>query len=162
EFMPGAVEDCLFDGVWTFLSEQNETVNGVRFQVQPTIGPKEDGDIHLRRALIRLSITSGGDTGVGAWFKLHGYKSPNHRIVATDLAPRGAGWKRLAFPKNMVFEGTNFLLWLGEGKYGAPIPEAVTFMEGKAARDKWHELRNAWLVRHGYEPRGPDDWDPMQ
>ena len=38
----------------------------------------------------------------------------------------------------------------------------TTFMESEAARDKWHELRNDWLVRHGYAPRGPDDWDPMK
>jgi hypothetical protein len=169
EFMPGAVEDSLFDGVWTFFSEQNERVNGVRYLEQPTIGPDESPDIHLTRVLVRLSITSGGDTGVGAWFKLHGYKSQNHRIVATDsvfatdLMPRGAGWKRLVFPKNMVFQGDNLLLWLGEpGTYGAPIPEGLTFMEGKAARDKWHQLRNEWLMKHGYAPRGPDDWDPMK
>jgi hypothetical protein len=81
EFMPGAVEDSLFDGIFTFLSEQNEKVHGVRILEQPTIGPDEERNIHVRRVLVRLAVTSAGDPG---------------------------------------------------------------------------------LKKHGYEPRGPDDWDPMQ
>ena len=58
---------------------------------------------------------------------------------------------------------SNYLLWLGEpGKYAAEKPPGVTFLEGAAARGKWHELRNQWLVAPGYEPRGAEDWDPMQ
>ena len=72
------------------------------------------------------------------------------------------GWKQLNFPKESTFKGTNYLLWLGEpGGYEAQIPEGVTFLEGQPAKDKWQQMRNAWLVAHGYEPRLPDDWNPM-
>lgn len=168
EFMPGDVEDSLFDGVFTFLSEQNEQLNGVRTLELPTIGPEEDPHIRLTRVLVRLAVTSAGEPGPGAWFKLHGYDSPNHQIVITDSVfavdkqPRN-GWKLVNFPKETTFHGKNLLLWLGEpGAYGASIPEGVTFLEGQPAKDKWHELRNAWLAAHGYEPRSPEDWNPME
>lgn len=168
EFMPGTVEDCLFDGVATFLSEQNETLNGVRHLELPTIGPGEDPAIQVTRVLVRLAVTSGEESGLGTWFKMHGYKSPNHQLVitdsvfATDKESRN-GWKVLGFPKTAIFKGTNHLLWLGApGAYGARIPDGVTFLEGQAAKDKWHQMRNAWLVAHGYEPRGAEDWNPME
>lgn len=168
EFIPGTVEDCLFDGVFTFFSEQNETINGVRFLNVPTIGPDEDPNITISRVLIRLAVTSGGEVGPGTWFKLHGYDSPNHRIVikdsvfAVDTKPR-TGWKHLNFPKDCTFEGANYLLWLGKpGTCQAKVPEGLTFLEGEAAKDRWIQTRNQWLIAHGYEPRLPTDSDPMQ
>ena len=167
EFMPGDIEDCLIDGTWTFLSEQNEAVNGFRSLKVPAIGPNEDPEIRVTRTLVRLARTNG-DPGLGTWFKFHGYETPNHKIVITDSVfavgeqPRG-GWKLVNFHKNATFKGANHLLWLGEpGKYGATKPDGVKFLEGAEARAKWHELRNQWLVAHGYEPRGAEDWDPMQ
>lgn len=168
EFLPGTVEDCLIDGTFTFFSEQNEKINGVRFLESPTIASDEDPNIELTRVLVRLAITSGGEPGPGTWFKLHGYDSPNHRMVIKDCVfavgtkPR-AGWKHLNFPKTCTFKGTNYLLWLGEpGVCEAKVPAELTFLEGQAARDKWIELRNAWLTAHGYSTDLPDDWDPMQ
>ena len=167
EFMPGDIEDCLIDGTWTFLSEQNETVNGFRSLKVPAIGPNEDPEIRITRTLVRLARTNGDD-GLGTWFKFHGYETPNHRLVITDSVfavgqqPRN-GWKELKFTKGATFKGTNYLLWLGEpGKFAGEKPAGVTFLEGAVARAKWHELRNQWLAAHGYEPRGVDDWDPMQ
>ncbi|QDU25754.1 hypothetical protein ETAA8_08250 [Anatilimnocola aggregata] len=168
EFLPGKIEDCLFDGVFTFYSEQNETINGVRTLEVPTIGPAESPDVFVTRSLIRLDVTSGGEPGPGTLFKLHGYKSPNHRIVLTDCTfaasqePR-AGWKQLNFPKTTEFRGTNHLLWLGEtGKFGGKVPDGITLVEGDAARAKWHDLRNRWLTTHGYETRAADDLNTMQ
>ncbi|MDO8539413.1 MAG: hypothetical protein Q7S40_03165 [Opitutaceae bacterium] len=167
EFMPGDIEDCLIDGTWTFLSEQNETVNGVRYLKVPAIGPNEDPEIRVTRTLVRLARTNG-DPGLGTWFKFHGYETPNHKIVITDSVfaageqPRN-GWKLLNFHQNATFKGTNYLLWLGEpGKYGATKPKGVTFLEGGAAKAKWHALRNEWLMAHGYEPVSADDWNPMK
>jgi hypothetical protein len=167
EFLPGTIEDCLFDGTFTFYSEQNETTNGVRTLDLPTIGSNESPDVFVTRTLVRLDVTSGGEPVPGTWFKLHGYDAPNHRIVLTDCtfalsrAPRN--WKRLGFPKTTELRGTNYLLWLGEaGEYGGKIPEGFTFLEGDAARDKWHVLRNDWLKAHGYEPRERDDLATMQ
>ena len=167
EFMPGDVEDCLIDGTWTFLSEQNETVNGFRSLKVPAIGANEDPEIRITRVLVRLARTNG-DEGLGTWFKFHGYETPNHRAVITDSVfalgqPPRNGWKSLNFPKSTIFKGTNQLLWLGEpGKFGGHKPEGVTFLEGAPAKAKWHELRNAWLVAHGYEPVSAGDWDPTK
>lgn len=167
EFLPGVIEDCLFDGVHTFYSEQNETVNGLRTLEQATIGPQESPDMLVTRTLVRLDITSGGEPGPGTLFKLHGYEAQNHRIVLTDCTfaasqkPR-AGWKHVNFPKTTEFRGVNQFLWLGEaGKFGGKLPEEITLVEGDAAREKWHALRNRWLAAHGYEARAIDDLDTM-
>ena len=169
EFLPGEVEDCLFDGVHCFLSEQNERQGGLFRPKIETIGPNEDRHINLNRVLVRLTVTNGGETGTGKWFKLQGRESPNHHlnitdsVFATDNEPRQGGWKSLGLPKDTTFRGTNYILWLGKpGGFGGHVPPGVTFLEGQAAKDKWHERRNAWLIAHGYEPRSPEDWDPMK
>lgn len=169
EFIPGDIEDSLFDGVHCFLSEQNERQAGVfRLNVE-TIGPNEDRHINVTRVLVRLSVTNGNEQGTGKWFKLMGRESPVHQInivdsvFATDAEPRQGGWKSLRFPEGATFRGTNYVLWLGRpGTFGAQLPPQVKFLEGQAAKDKWHEVRNQWLEAHGYEPRSPDDWDPMK
>lgn len=168
EFIPGAVEDCLIDGTFTFFSEQNEQLNGVRHLDVPTIGPEEDPNIAITRVLLRLAVTSGGEKGPGTWFKLHGYDSPNHHIVITDSifavdTMPGKGWKHLNFPKDATFKGKNYLLWLGEpGGCGAKVPEGIAFLEGEPARSLWITKRDAWLVAHGYEPPGPEVGNPME
>ena len=169
EFIPGTIEDSLFDGVHCFISEQNERQAGVFRPKVETIGPNEDRAINLNRILVRLAVTNGSEQGTGKWFKLQGRESPVHHfnitdcVFATAAAPRQGGWKSQRFPRNATFRGTNYVLWLGEpGAFGGELPKEVKFLEGQAARDKWHELRNQWLVAHGYEPRGPDDWDPMK
>ena len=167
EFLPGEIDDCLFDGVWTMLSEQNERQNAVRREGVPTVGPDEDPFIRLNRALVRITVTNANETGPGRWFKLQPYGSTSHRlsitdsVFAIDQAPRN-GWRLLNFPKDATYQGTNYILWLGTGPYQAEIPPGVKFLEGQAAKDKWHQVRNGWLVRHGYEPRSPNDWDPMK
>jgi hypothetical protein len=168
EFIPGAVEDSLFDGVWTLISEQNERQGGLMRRTVTTIGPDEDRDIHLTRVLVRVTSTSSREQKPGRWFKLIGRESPVHRFVitdcvfATDAEPR-AGWRVLNFPKDATFRGTNYVLWLGQpGGYKADVPPGLKFLEGQAAKDKWHEVRNQWLLAHGYPPRSPNDWNPME
>jgi hypothetical protein len=168
EFLPGEIEDSLFDGVWTLLSEQNERQSGVMRPNLTTIGPNEEAAIRLTRVLVRVTSTCGNEPKPGRWFKLMGRESPVHRLTitdcvfATDAEPR-SGWRVLNFPKDATFRGTNYVLWLGApGGYRAEIPAGITFLEGQPAKDKWHAVRNTWLVEHGYEPRSPDDWDPMK
>ena len=168
EFLPGDIEDSLFDGVWTLFSEQNERQSGTMRPDLTTIGPKEDPNIGLTRVLVRVTSTCGNEPKPGRWFKLIGRESPVHRftitdcVFATDAEPR-SGWRVLNFPKDATFRGTNYVLWLGEpGGYRAEVPAGIKFLEGKDAKAKWHEVRNQWLIAHGYEPRGPNDWDPMQ
>ena len=168
EFIPGSVEDSLFDGVWTLFSEQNERQGGLFRRVVPTIGPTEDPNIGLTRVSVRVTSTCGNEPNPGRWFKLIGRESPVHRFIitdcvfATDAEPR-SGWRVLNFPKDATFQGTNYVLWLGKpGAYGAQVPDGSHFLEGQPAKDKWLEVRNKWLEAHGYAPRSPNDWDPME
>ena len=107
------MEDCLMDGTWTFLSEQNETVNGIRSLKVPAIGANEDPDIRITRTLVRLARTNGDD-GIGTWFKFHGYETPNHRIVDYRLGFRhgpAAAQRQLEateFSKNASSRGRTF------------------------------------------------------
>jgi hypothetical protein len=162
EFMPGDIQDSLFDGIWCFLSEQNQTGG-----TPATIGSGEDRTIRITRDYVRLSVTNGGETGAGHWFKWQGRGSPNHTLVITDSVfavdsrPR-LGWSSLSIPAGTVWQGSNFILWLGApGGYGGPRPPGVTFLEGQAAKDKWNQVRNGWLRAHGYGPRSVDDFQPM-
>jgi hypothetical protein len=162
EFMPGDIQDSLFDGIWCFLSEQNQTGGS-----PTTIGAGEDTHIRITRDLVRLSVTNGGETGAGHWFKWQGRGSQNHTLVITDSVfavdsqPR-LGWSSLSIPAGTVWQGSNFILWLGApGGYGGPRPPGVTFLEGQGAKDKWNQVRNAWLTAQGYAPRPPDDLNPM-
>jgi len=164
DFMPGAIEDSLFDGVHTFLSEQNQSGG-----TPVTIGPNEDRTIYVNRVFVRLYPTnSNGNSEPGRWFKWQPRGTTNHDLVITDSVfathgPQpGDGWSALNFPDGTTFQGTNYILWLGTpGGYGATVPPDVIFLEGQAAYDKWNQVRNAWLTSHGYDPRPLDDFDPM-
>jgi hypothetical protein len=167
EFLPGAIEDSLFDGVWTLYSEQNERQAGLLRPKLETIGPNEDPNITLTNVFVRVTSTCGNEPKPGRWFKLIGRDSPVHRLVITDCVfaadaePR-SGWRVLGFPKDATFRGTNYVLWLGKpGEYRGEIPAGIKFLEGPAAKEKWQEVRNHWLTAHGYDPRGPNDWNPM-
>ena len=164
DFMPGTIEDSLFDGVDTFLSEQNQSG-----ATPLTIGPNEDQYIRVARVYVRLySTNSDGNSYPGRWFKWQPRGTTNHNLIITDsvFATHGPeprdGWSALNFPEGTTFEGTNYVLWLGTpGAYEATIPSGVIFLEGQAAIDKWNQTRNTWLTTHGYEPRPLDDFNPM-
>lgn len=160
EFMPGVIEDSLFDGVWTFLSEQWQTGGS------NTIGVNESQFIDINRVYVRLYTTNNNEVGGGKWFKWQG-SVPHHQlritdsVFAVDKQPR-KGWSSLSIPPNTTWLGTNYILWLGTvGGYGGPKPSGVIFLEGQSAIDKWNEVRNGWLVAHGYESRPSDDFNPM-
>jgi len=163
-FMPGSVTDSLFDGVHTFLSEQNQSG-----ETPLTIGPDEDGYIRIDRVYVRLySTNSNGGDNPGRWFKMQPRGATNHTLVITDsvFATHGHslrdGWDSLDFPPGTIFQGINYILWLGApGEYKATVPTEVIFLEGQAAFDKWNAVRNSWLIAHGYDPRPLDDFNPM-
>lgn len=170
EFLPGVVEDSLFDGVHGFLSEQNERQAGLYRPKVATIGPDEDRNILLTRVLVRLTVTNGnGETGTGKWFKLRGVESPVHHLVitdcvfATDAPPRQGGWGSQRFPEGVTFRGTNYVLWLGEpGVFATPLPRDVVFLEGQAAREKWQQVKNQWLEVHGQPSQADSDRKAME
>jgi hypothetical protein len=160
-FEPGTVQDCLFDGIYTFISEQDENVGS-----NIPIGPKEDDTIYINRVYARLYGTNGTE-GPGKWFKLLG-NVPHHRLAVSDsvfaigAAPR-LGWSAEAIPPEVSWVGdNNFILWLGTpGAYGGPKPSGVVFLEGAAAQYKWVSVRNKWLADHGLPPQDfPADYNP--
>jgi len=160
-FEPGTVQDCLFDGVYTFISEQDETVGS-----NTPIGPNEDNTIHINRVYTRLYGTNGAE-GPGKWFKLLG-DVPHHKLAVSDSVfaigsvPR-LGWSDETIPSEISWIGNNnFILWLGTpGAYGGPKPEGVTFLEGAAAQAKWISVRNQWLTDHGLPSQDfPTDYNP--
>lgn len=162
DFLSGTVEDSLFDGIWTFMSEQLQNPGP-----NTTLGTDEDQYINVNRVFVRLYTTNGGEIGGGKWFKWQGDTQPQHKlritdsVFAVDKQPR-SGWSSLSIPAGTAWFGTNYILWLGEaGQYGGPKPSGVIFMEGQQARDKWNQVRNAWLSAHGYQPRPADDWNSM-
>jgi hypothetical protein len=160
-FEPGTVQDCLFDGVYVFLSEQDENVNG-----NATIGPNEEPTIHVKRVYARLYGTNAAE-GPGKWFKLLG-NVLHHKLAISDSVfaissePR-LGWSDETIPAEVSWVGdNNFILWLGApGAYGGPKPEGVTFLEGAAAKNKWISVRNRWLTDHGLPLQNlPADYNP--
>jgi hypothetical protein len=162
-FEPGTVQDCLFDGVYVFLSEQDENVRN-----RTPIGPNENDTIYIKRVYARLYGTNDSE-GPGKWFKFLG-DVPHHKLVISDSAfaigsvPR-LGWSDETLPPEVTWIGdNNFILWLGTpGTYGGPKPEGVTFLESAAAQDKWIAVRNQWLIDHGLPPQDlPADYNPHE
>jgi hypothetical protein len=160
-FEPGTVQDCLFDGVYVFISEQDENVES-----HTPIGPDEANTIYIKRVYVRLYGTNGNE-GAGKWFKWQG-DVPHHKLEVSDSVfaigsePR-LGWTDETTPREVNWIGNNnFILWLGDpGEYGGPKPEGVIFLEGEAARNKWIAVRNKWLTDHGLPPQSlPADYNP--
>ena len=160
-FRPGTVQDCLFDGVYAFISEQDENVGG-----NSPIGPEEDNTIYINRVYARLYGTNAPE-GPGKWFKWLG-NVPHHQLAVSESVfaigsvPR-LGWSDARIPPEVNWVGNNnFILWLGTpGEYGGPMPAGVTFLEGEAAQDKWISVRNKWLTDHRMPPQSfPADYDP--
>lgn len=150
-FIQGTIRDSLLDGVHTFLSEQCE---GGGTCTTTTISPGEDPKIYIDHVLIRLEDPNSDDRE-GMWFKWQGRGKPEHTPDITDSVfaiseVPNAGWSTGASFKGATFHGTNYVLWLGTGTYGGEKPAGTIFLEGQAARDKWCQVRAAWLTAHGY------------
>ncbi len=170
-FEPGTVENCLIDGTFTFMSEQNENVG-----TNDPIGPSEDDTIYVKKTYVRLYPTNAFDGGVedqyhgpGKWFKWQGRGVANHKVAVSDsvfavgTTPR-SGWSSLDIPSEVTWVGSNnFILWLGAtGGYKGPKPGGVTFLEGQAAKDKWVAVRNKWLTDHGLPAQSFEaDYNPF-
>jgi hypothetical protein len=158
-FMPGTIRDSLLDGVYTFLSEQNQQNHG-DWQ-GTTIGPGEDRFIHLDHVYVRLHRTNP-DRGPGRWFKWQPRGVQSHRleinnsVLAVDSEPRS--WD---IPPGTVWGDGNLILWLGGGTYPGPRPAGVPVLQGASALAKWDLVRNNWLVARGFPPRPAGDLNPM-
>lgn len=156
EFMPGEIDDSLFDGVYANVSEQSQ---GDGKDVTDTIGPRESKTVRITNSLIRLD----GADGPGKAFKLmaaDGAEQHVHTIsnsiIAISKEPR-LGWDDVDFEKARWLGRNNYILWLGRGSFGGVKPRGVKLLSGRAARKKWTTERDRWLRRHGLPPRGPRD-----
>jgi hypothetical protein len=164
DFLPGDIQNSLFDGVWSFLSEQQQGSTG------SGVGTGEDPNIRITNDYVRLYTTNPPNGGPGKWFKWQGTTS-HHTLIITDSVfavdhqPNtnpGSGWGNLSIPAGTQWKGTNYILWLGPvGTYGGPKPAGVNFVEGQQAIDKWNSVRNTWLSAHGYQQRPVGDFNPM-
>jgi hypothetical protein len=175
-FQPGTVENCLFDGVHSFISEQHQTGGAVH-----QMGPAESTNIYIRKVYVRLYPTNSPSNpnppdnykpGGGLWFKWHedGGATPAHHnlrvsdsVFAIGTEPR-RGWSNLEIPPEVIWEGNNnFILWLGDNDadYQGPRPSGVNYLYGQAARDKWVAVRDQWLTEHGLPDQGfPANYNP--
>ena len=161
-FMPGLIKDSLFDGVWTFLSEQRSGTTS------KTIGSGESQFIDIQNSHVRLFTTNANEPGPGKWFKFKGRGAANHKLRISDStfavsqAPR-SGWKSLSIPARTEWKGSNnYLLWLGSGTYGGPKSSGVTLLTGKDAVNKWQDVRNKFYADHSLESRAANDLDPRK
>ncbi len=98
DFMPGAVQDCLMDGVRAFISEQNQSRS-----LFASIGPGESRFIDVARCYVRIHTANAGNDGPGHFFKWQGRGVQNHTPVIADsvfaLAQEPAeGWDNAGFP----------------------------------------------------------------
>ena len=160
-FEPGTVQDCLFDGVHTFISEQNENVGS-----KNPIGLNEDPVIYVTRVYVRLYPTNG-ETGAGKWFN---GRDAAFQTIGLRLGTRflqlvpcrdGAG-RTWTFHRNSHGWGPK-ITFFGSGNPGRMVArgQAVTFLEGPAAEYKWVQVRNKWLTAHGLPAQDfPADYNP--
>ncbi len=155
-FESGKVENCLFDGTYTFYSEQNENVGS-----STPIGANEDNTVYLKKVFVRSYPTnktpdSTANRFMGPWFKLQGRGVPNHKVIIEDSvfalgqSDPNMKWTNFDSPSQVTWIGNNnFILWLGaSGGYQGAKPAGVIFLEGQAAQDKWITIRNKWLTDH--------------
>ena len=170
DFTQGEVLDCLFDGVWTFFSEQNQGPTGAE-PWKDSVSPGEDNRIYIRDCIIRLHPANGPETNPGKFFKWQpgaglefgatGDPTELHRpvirntIFATNAAPKN-GWGSGGWPDDTVWEGNeNYICWLSDAAYTGPMPgdpsvdASVHLLTGAAARTFYKQKRNDWLTRHG-------------
>ena len=167
--MPGDVTDSLFDGVFTFLSEQTESNS-----TGNCVSPGEDTTIGITRTIVKLqqnnafNPTQDQHPGAGRWFKWQG-ATPHHRLViantilAVEKQPR-SGWDSLDLPGTpgtpgavtWVANSGNMILYLGNDAYKGPRPAGVIFKTGAAARSTYVAARNHWLARHNIPTLGSD------
>jgi hypothetical protein len=166
-YLQGKVYDCLFDGVWTFMSEQTQGDKPDLEQLRSG----EDQKMYIDKVFVRLAMSNPFDAnatnppedantnnnGPGKFFKWQpGFHRPHitNSVFAIGSQPK-AGWSSLSFSDAQCTYGSgNFLCWLGSGTYGGEKPGGMTFLEGSNAQTKWREVRNSWLTRHGYATQG--------
>jgi hypothetical protein len=160
DFLQGSISDCLFDGVWTFLSEQNQGTTGVDFYPQ---GTGEDPNCYIDKVYVRLALTNV-EIGAGKWFKYQDEPGDfvhnpvvTNSVFAVEQEPRLGGWASLN-TANVTWGTGNAICWLGPpGGYGGPLPSGVAFHDSTTpitADTKWRTVRNQWLIDHGYTSQG--------
>jgi hypothetical protein len=146
------VEDSLFDGVFVGFSAVNNTSSGNPGNVDPVVT--------IHDTIVRMESMAGDPTrsttgdgwGHGRLFKWWDSRSPelvlkNNIFVVED---RDA-WDD-SVNKKIVHSENNIMIWMGEGEFRGNLPAGFRLIEGDDRA--FREARDAWLERHGYEPKG--------
>ncbi len=150
----GTVEDCLFDGVFVFMSCRGPSYTDAdRAKV-----------IVIRNTLVRMQLFPGPidgrnvDMGHGFVFKFHGLDGPKLLIQncifmteePTFLNPDIDG-----VPTPHPDCANNTFVWLGQGEYPGPFDDSWTIVKDRSV---WDNAKQDWINRH------PDvarlDFDP--
>ena len=143
----GVVEDSLFDGCYTGVSERPGDGNPQRRFPAP-----RGETLTLDRVLLRLEAMPGTyrdddpqRLGHGALFK---WSDVGNRVVIRDsvfLVEATPAGGRTDFPPGTVARNVT-VVWLGPGRFPGTVPAGVTVTTD---RSRWDVARARWLARHG-------------
>lgn len=157
EVRGGLVHDCLFEGAYMFLSEQNGSWDG-RYEL-------EISHVLARLEPMPYDTDVGGDPpvagslvdgrGHGQLFKHFGDPTPlyvhDSIFFVSQLSVNGAASMR--FPEDAVWEDVT-LIYAGGGAYPAPVPSGVTELNledysREELEQVWDDAVTTWRRRHG-------------
>lgn len=142
-FASGIIQDSLFDGCSTGISEQADanivpsppdetfTLEDVLLRLQALPGPRGSNDPNV--------------TGHGQLFKW--YPGANSLVLRNSVflvekIPNGGD---TSFPPGTVAENVR-VVWLGGGPFPGTVPTGVTITTDRSV---WDNARADWLARHG-------------
>ena len=141
----GVIEDSLFDGCYTGISENPSNDSQQRKHRAPS-----GETLTLQHVLLRLEampVPRGreGGRGHGELFK---WSSVGNRLVIRDsiflveATPNGGS---AHFPPGTKAENVT-VVWLGTGPFPGRVPESVHITRDRSV---WDRARASWLTRHG-------------
>lgn len=142
----GVIEDSLFDGCYTGISERPGKGNEQLSHPAP-----EGEELVVRNVLMRLQElpgTRGGapdEAGHGKLFKWSDVGNRlrlEHSVFVVEGVPSEG---ETDFPPGTVAEDVT-VVWLGEGEFPGEVPDGVRITTDESV---WDEARAQWLERHG-------------
>ena len=142
----GLVEDSLFDGCYTGISERPTSGNPQFDHPAP-----QGEELRLRGVLLRLAAQPGprgrsaDEMGHGQLFK---WSPVGNRLRIEDsviLVEQVPNRGRADFPPGTIAEDVT-LVWLGDGPFPGDVPSGVRVTTDSGV---WDRARARWLERHG-------------
>jgi hypothetical protein len=136
----GVVEDSLFDGCYTFFSEQES-------------GSVAGEELIFDRVLVRLDPMPGpygtidpSILGHGKFFKSFDYGGRHAPIIRDSIFVAEKFWNGADdWPPGTVASNVT-IVWLGEGEFPMTVLPGMTLTRDRSV---WDRARAVWLARHG-------------